>query len=62
MASERKKNRHNSTAGVFIVVFIFIIAICIWGYARFAPTATTQTVLQGEHSTQVMLTTEKAHR
>ncbi len=48
MAQKRKQKNHNSTAGVFIVVFIFIIAICIWGYARFAPTATTQTVLQGE--------------
>ena len=48
MASERKKNHHNSTISVFVVVFIFIMAICIWGYARFAPTATTQTILQGE--------------
>ncbi len=47
MANKRQKH-HNSTTGVFVVVLIFIAAICIWGYARFAPTATTQTVLNGE--------------
>ncbi len=46
--AQRNHKRRNSTFGVLVAVVIFIAAICIWGYARFAPTATTQTILQGE--------------
>lgn len=47
MAS-RKKSRVVSTWNVGLALIIFILAIFIWGYARYTPTATTQTVFQGE--------------
>ncbi len=48
MAKNTARKRHNSTMGVVVALLVFTLAICIWGYARFAPVATTQTVLHGE--------------
>ena len=47
MAS-RKKSRSASNFAVGIALIIFIVMIIIWGYARLAPTASTQTVFTGE--------------
>ena len=46
--SKRKKKKKNSSLKIVVTLAIFVVALIIWGYARYAPSYVTKVIQQGE--------------
>ena len=49
--SKKKKKKKNKLLTITVVLSLFVGALIIWGYARYAPSYETKVVQEGEIKT-----------